>query len=153
MRIRIAHSRDLTSLKDLLFYRHLDRVPKDEEIIVAEESGKILGAVTIGYKKFHFIPGTSKTRFWTMKKAETNAWVFRLFVRDDQRSKSIGKQLVKRVVSHLKNKGIKTLYAGIAPGPFDKISRRVFLSSGFSDVGSCVCLRRFCVGTLMKLQL
>lgn len=153
MHFRIAHGKDLTSLKELLFYRHLDSIPKDEEIIVAEENGRILGAVTIGYKRFHFIPGKSKIRFWTLKKTETNAWVFRLFVREDQRSKSIGKQLVKRVVSHLERKGKKTLYAGIARGPFNNVSRRVFLSSGFSDVGSCVCLRRSCVGTLMKSQL
>lgn len=153
MRFRIAQSEDLTSLKELFFYQLLDSIPKDEEIFVAEENGKILGAVTIGFKRFHFIPGKNKIRFWTLKKTETNAWVFRLFVREDQRSKSIGKLLVKKVISHLRRKGKKTMYAGIAPGPFNNVSRKVFLSSGFIDVGSCVCLRRFCVGTLMKSQL
>lgn len=120
---------------------------------MAEENGRVLGAVTAGPKKFRYVSGTNRIRFWSLKKVETKAWVHGVFVREDQRSRGIGKQLVKNMVAHLRKKEIKTLYAGIAPGPFKEVSRKVFLASGFTDIGSCVCLRRFCMGTLMISQL
>ena len=153
LRIRSVNEKDIESLTELLYYQNLDNIPEDEEIIVAEENGRILGAVTGGSKKFHYVSGRNRLRFWGLKKVETNAWIHGLFVREDQRSRGIGKQLVKNMVAYLRKRGIKTLYAGIAPGPFKEVSKKVFLASGFVDIGSCVCLRRFCIGTLMELQL
>lgn len=153
LRIRLAEEKDVVSLRELLYYQNIGNLPEDEEIIVAEENGRILGAVTAGHKKVRYISKTSKIQFWKLKNVETNTWIFRLFVRKDQRSRGIGKQLVKKMIGHLRKRGIKNMYTGIEPGTFKEISRKVFLASGFTDLGSCVCLRRLCIGTLMKLQL
>ena len=153
MQIRIAREKDVESLKSLLFYENVSKIPKDEEIILAEENGEIIGAVSAGKKIVRYIPKTSKLKFWQLKKVKTEAWIFRLFVRKNQRSKGVGRQLVKNMVAYLRKKGVRTIYAGIAPSPYKKASKKVFTAAGFIEAGYCVCLKRVCIGTLMKLQL
>ncbi len=157
LQFRLATEEDIKFLNEFRFYENLEELPKDKGIIVAEKNGEILGAVTTSSKTFRYIPAKSKLRVWNLrKKYETSAWIFRLFVREDQRSKGIGKKLVKTMVTHLRKKGIKTFYAGTEPGQYQNISMRAFAASGFNVIGSCVCLRswhKLCVGKLMKLEL
>lgn len=126
MWIRLAEQKDIDSLKKLLCYKSLLKLPEDEEIIVAEENGKILGAVTAGHKKVRYILKTNGIWFWNVKKIETDAWIRALYVREDERSRDIGKQLVKSMAAHLLEKGVKTMYAGIALNAFKEIQGRPF---------------------------
>ena len=153
LQIRHAQEKDIDALRKLGFYENLIELPEDEEILVAEENGTILGAVSAKHKKIRYIPKASKLQFWSLRNIETNAWIYRLFVREDQRSKGLGKELVMNMATYLCAKGIKTLYAGIEHGPFKEISRRVFLAAGFTDLGYCICMRRVCVGNLMTSHL
>lgn len=156
VQIRPVQEKDIESLRKLSFYQNLTTLPKNEEILVAEENGVILGAVSTEHRKIRYVPSASKFPF-RIKKVETDAWVFRLFVREDRRSRGLGKKLLGNMVTHLRKKKIKTLYAGVAGGPFQEIAKKAFLAAGFTELGHCICVsvraHRVCLGNLLILRL
>lgn len=156
--VRRATKHDLESLLEVPQYSKCDLVfPIEEDILVAEKDGKVLGAVCIRVKDITYISGEWKESYEqhlnTKMEKVSGCWISKLYVFPEHRRKGIGTNLVKEAVKYLREKGFTKAYAGIyIKNRFRETSQRIFERNDFKKFGSCVCFlsEGYCRGTLLK---
>ena len=156
--VRLATKNDTESLLKIPQYSKCEIVfPLEEEILVAERDGKVLGAISVGHKDITYVSGEWKESYErhlnTKMEKVSGCWVSKLYVFPEHRRKGIGKKLVKEAVEYLKEKGFTKAYAGIyIKNRFRKTSQRIFERNGFKHFGSCICFlsEGYCRGTLLE---
>jgi GNAT superfamily N-acetyltransferase len=130
--------------------------PFREEILVAEDKGAVVGAVSVGDKEISPVYGEWNEEFERcLNKFEkvTSRMISRLYVLPAYRYRGIGTKLVEEAVRHVNEKGFNEVYAGIYIGNnFRDISQHIFEKNGFAKIGSCICFlsKGYCRGTLLK---
>ena len=161
MIVRAAEQNDTSSLREMPPYSKA-RVafPFEDEILIAESDGKVIGAVTISQRDISFISGKWKNSneqiINDLIQKVAGIWISRLYVFPEHRHKGVGTKLLKDAVRYLKERGYTTAYAGIyIKNLFRKSSYRVFKKNGFEKIGSCICFipEGYCRGVLLKKQL
>jgi GNAT superfamily N-acetyltransferase len=155
--VRPAASHDLESLLKIPPYsRGGLTFPFQEEILVAEDDGTILGAVSVCDKEISRVCGEWKDEYERcLNKFEKvlSHLISKLYVLPPYRYRGVGTKLVEEAVRHVKEKGFKEVYAGIYIGNnFKDISQHIFEKDGFVKIGSCICFlsKGYCRGTLLK---
>jgi len=159
--VRAAAQNDANSLQEMPPYsKAAVAFPFEDEILIAESNGKVIGAVTISHREISFIPGkwkNSNAQFINdLIQKVVGTWIYRLYIFPEYRHKGVGTTLLKESVSCQKERGASTIYAGIqAENFFRKHTYRMFKKIGFAKIGSCICFipEGYCRGTLLKKQL
>jgi len=134
-----------------------DLLSGGEDILLAENDGKILGAVSVSNKNISCVLGEWKGGFeqcldnlvWKLSKG----WISKLYVFPEHRYQGHGTKLVEEAVKRLGEKNFTEAYAGIyIKNEFRNVSRHVFENNGFEKIGSCVCsvASGHCRGTLLR---
>jgi len=131
--------------------------PCSEEILLAVNNGKVLGAVSVCHKDISYVYGEWKGGFEqclnNLIKKVSSGWISKLYVFPEHRHRGIGTKLVEEAVEHLKQKNFNEVYAGIyVKNKFRNVSQHVFEKNGFAKIGSCICplSKGHCRGTLLK---
>jgi GNAT superfamily N-acetyltransferase len=158
--VRIAGQNDTVSLQEMPPYRNAKDTFLENEILIAESDGKVVGAVTISQRDISFITGKWKNSNEQILKdlieKVVGLWISRFYVFPEHRHKGVGTTLLKEAVRYLTERGATTAYAGIyVKNVFRKSTCRIFKKLGFKKIGSCICFipEGYCRGTLLKKQL
>lgn len=155
--VRPAASHDMASLLKMPPYsRGGLTFPFKEEILVAEDNGTVVGAVSVCDKEISLVHGEWNEEFERcLNKFEkvTSRMISKLYVLPTYRYGGIGTKLVGEAVRHANEKGFNEVYAGIyTRNDFKDISQHIFEKNGFAKIGSCICFlsEGYCRGTLLK---
>jgi len=156
--IRPATENDTKSLAEMRPYSaYCSSLPLEEEILVAEADGKVVGAVSVGHKEITYLgkEPQSCSRQPTPSEVQkvSGPWISKLFVLPEYRYHGIGTKLVREAVKHLEKKGITEVYAGVyIKNVCREVSLELFKYNGFQEAGSCICFlsEGHCEGTLLK---
>jgi GNAT superfamily N-acetyltransferase len=134
-----------------------DCLSSREDVLVAENDGVVLGAVSVGHKDISCILGKWEDGFEKrpndLVSKISGAWISKLYVFPEYRYRGVGTKLVREAAEHLKGKKLTEVYAGIyVKNRFRKVSERLFESNGFKSVGSCMCFlaKGHCRGILLR---
>lgn len=157
--VKLATKKDSTVLLNMPPYSKCGRdcLSCSEDVLVAENSGIIYGAVSISSKDISYVEGEWRDEF---EKCPTDflsmvsgGWISKLYVFQQYRNQGIATELVKNAIARLKEKDFTEAYAGInVKNPFSAVSEHVFKKNGFKRIGSCICFLnpRRCRGILLK---
>jgi len=156
--IRSATSQDTSSILEMPPYSKCtyNQLSYEENIIIAEDEKKIIGAVSCGSKKISFIDRDWKDDFEQCSgslKEVTGSWISKLYIFPKYRNQGIGINLVKAALENLEQKNVTEVYAGIyIKNEYREISTHIFEKNGFKRIGSCVCPLDigYCRGILLK---
>lgn len=156
--VRLATENDVKSLCEMRSYsEHCNSLPLEEEILVAEAAGEVLGAVSVGRKEIAYFSKESRSssKQPTLSEVQkfSGPWISKLFVLPEYRYHGIGTKLVREAVKHLERRGFTEVYAGVyIKNAHREVSLELFKDNGFQDVGSCVCFlsEGHCRGTLLN---
>jgi epoxyqueuosine reductase QueG/GNAT superfamily N-acetyltransferase len=156
--VRLATENDAKSLAEMHPYtKHCSSLPLEEEILVAEAAGKVLGAVSVGHKEIACLPkewrSCSRQPTLSDVRKVSGPWISKLFVLPEYRYHGIGTKLVREAVKHLEKRGFTEFYAGVyIKNAYREVSLELFKDNGFQDAGSCICFlsEGHCQGTLLK---
>lgn len=159
MNVRLATKQDVESLQKMPPYSKSMPVllSGGEDILLAENDGIILGAVSVSNKDISCVLGEWKGGFeqclenqvWKLSKG----WISKLYVFPEYRCQGVGTKLVEEAVRHLKKRNFTEAYAGIyVKNEFKDVSYQVFKNNGFEKIGSCICslVKGNCRGTLLR---
>ena len=131
--------------------------PCSEEILLAVNNRKVLGAVSVCRKDIAYVHGkwkdSSEQCLSDLLQRVSGGWISKLYVFPQYRDRGIGTELVKEAVESLKQKNFDEVYAGInVKNKFRNVSRHLFEKNGFTEEGSCICplFKGHCRGTLLK---
>jgi GNAT superfamily N-acetyltransferase len=156
--VRHATKHDIESLLKMPPYAKcgLD-FPCSEEILLAVNNGKVLGAVSVCHRDISYVYGEWKGGFEqclnNLVQKVSSGWISKLYVFPEYRHRGIGTRLVKEAVKSLKERDFDEVYAGIyVKNRFRNVSQHVFEKNGFAKIGSCICplSKGHCRGTLLK---
>lgn len=155
--MRTAAKHDVESLLEMPPYGKAGVVlPSNENVLVAEKAGKVLGAVSVGHKDVTF----SSSEYNDDKQPPngelqkvSGPWISKLFVFPEYRYQGIGTKLIGEAIRYLEAKGFAEAYAGIyIKNAFREVSQQIFRDNGFEEAGSCICSfsNGHCQGALLK---
>ena len=159
--IRLATKHDIESLLRMPPYsRGCIVFPFEEDILVAERDGDVVGVISVGHRDTDYVSGEWKDSYEhclnAVLKKVSSCWISKLYVLPEHRCQGIGTTLVKRAVRFLKERGFTEAYASIyIKNEFRETSRRIFEGNGFDEIGSCICRlsQGYCRGTLLRCTL
>jgi len=160
--VRIADEEDAKCLLMMPPYAKYDfETLAEEQVLVAEAKGGIVGAISIGQKDMFYSSSETEemgpahsTEIWLPE--IRGPWISKLFVLPEHRNQGVGTRLVDAAVQLLREKGHAQAYAGVNVENLHKeFSERTFLSNGFSRIGFCNCAltEHRCRGVLLKKTL
>ncbi len=156
--VRLAAKHDVESLLKIPAYsKCVVAFPFEEEILVAERDGKVLGAISVVHKDITYVSGEwnegYESSLNTLMEKVSGCWISKLYVFPEYRLKGIGTKLVEETVKYLNEKGLTEAYSGIyIRNDFRNISQHIFEKCGFKKFGSCICslTEGYCRGILFK---
>jgi len=161
--VRFATKYDIPSLLKMHPYsKSKISFPFEEDILVAERDGKVLGAVSVGHKDVAYASGELSARVVAdMHLQHVNAkmpkfsgcWVSKLYVLAEHRCQGIATKLVKESLECMKENGFTEACAGInIKNEMKTVSQHVFEKNGFKKFGSCICPlpKGCCRGVILK---
>lgn len=159
--LRPATKYDLESLLEMTpYYNGKIIYPFEEDIFVAENDGRVLGAISIGHRDVAFVPRDRKEDHGQQSNVKmeevSGCWISKLYVFPEHRGKGIGTRLVKETVEYLRERGFTEAYAAInAKNRFREVSKHIFEENDFEILGSCFCIssKGNCQGTLLRKTL
>jgi GNAT superfamily N-acetyltransferase len=104
--------------------RHLIEDPEAGALLVAEAEGEIVGVLAASWQHAIHVPG----RYGTIQD---------LWVREDWRSRAIGRQLVDALVELAGEAGVARLEVGLPQEDFPQLAatERFYLDNGFTHLG------------------
>lgn len=92
-------------------------LPCSEEVLLAVNSGKVLGAVSICQRDILCVYGEWKRGFEqclnSLTRKVSGGWISKLYVFPEYRHRGVGTGLVKEAVKSLKERDFDEVYAGI----------------------------------------
>ena len=137
--------------------RKPDRTSQGEEVLVAERSSVICGAVSVSSKDISCLAGRWKRSYEKgldkLTRMVSGGWISKLYVFPEYRNRGVGTRLVVAATERLRERGFSEVYTGInVKNEFREVSEDIFGKNGFKRVGSCVCLvpDGYCRGALLK---
>jgi len=145
--VRIADEEDTKCLHKMPPYaKCVSKALAEEEVLVAEAKGGIVGAVSIGQKDIFYSSSETEeivpphsTGTWLPKIC--GPWISKLFVLPEHRNQKVATCLVEAAVQFLLEKGYTQAYAGVnSKSPYKGFSERAFKRNGFNRIGFCNCV-------------